>query len=79
MHVPPGSEQFNNNVADIFQEKIREIPNPHFCLHAHDHNIAARDLFDDGIIYYCCDNIGKRTYLLFTVTPDDYSYEIVKF
>ena len=79
MHVPPGSEQFNNNVADIFQEKIREFPNPLFCLHAHDHNFAARDLFDDGIIYYCCDNIGKRTYLLFTVTPDDYSYEIVKF
>lgn len=79
MHVSPGSEQFNNNVADIFQEKIREFPSPLFCLHAHDHNFVARNLFNDGIIYYCCDNIGKRTYLLFTVTPDDYSYEIVKF
>lgn len=79
MHVSPGSDQFNNNVADIFQEKIREFPSPLFCLHAHDHNFVARDLFDDGIIYYCCDNIGKRTYLLFTVTPDGYSYEIIKF
>lgn len=79
MHVPPGSDQFNNNVADIFQEKIREFPSPLFCLHAHDHNFVARDLFNDGIIYYCCDNIGKRTYLLYTITPDGYSYEIIKF
>lgn len=79
MHVSPGSEQFNNNVADIFQEKIREFPSPLFCLHAHDHNFAARDLFSDGIIYYCCNSIEKRNYLLFTLTPDSYSYEIIKF
>lgn len=79
MHVAPGSEQFNNNVAEIFQEKIKEFPSLLFCLHAHDHNFAARNLFNDGIIYYCCDNIGKRTYLLFTITPDNYSYEIIKF
>ncbi|MCD8268099.1 MAG: metallophosphoesterase [Parabacteroides sp.] len=79
MHVAPGSEQFNNNVADIFQEKIKEFPSLLFCLNAHDHNFAARDLFNDGIIYYCCDNIAKRTYLLFTITPDNYSYEIIKF
>lgn len=79
MHVSPGNEQFNNNVADIFQEKIREFPSLLFCLHAHDHNYAARDLFNDGIIYYCCDNIGKRTYLIYTLTPDGYSYEIIKF
>lgn len=79
MHVPPGSDQFNNNVADIFQEKIKEFPSLQFCLHAHDHNFVAHDLFNDGIIYYCCDNIAKRTYLLFTITPDNYSYEIVKF
>lgn len=34
MHVPPGSDQFNNNVSDIFQEKIMEFPSPLFCLHA---------------------------------------------
>lgn len=79
MHVAPGNEQFNNNVANIFQEKVHEFPSPLFCLHAHAHNFAARDLFNDGITYYCCDNIEKRTYLLFTITPDNYSYEIIKF
>ena len=35
--------------------------------------------FEDGIIYYCCANIAKRSYLLFTLTPDDYMYEVVNF
>ena len=50
MHVPPGSEQFNNNVADIFQEKIRNFPILFSACMPTDHNFAARDLFDDGII-----------------------------
>lgn len=36
-------------------------------------------LFEDGIIYYGCANIAKRSYLLFTLTPDDYMYEVVNF
>ena len=32
-----------------------------------------------GIIYYGCANIAKRSYLLFTLTPDDYIYEVVNF
>jgi len=31
------------------------------------------------IIYYGCANIAKRSYLLFTLTPDDYMYEVVNF
>ena len=29
--------------------------------------------------YYGCANIAKRSYLLFTLTPDDYIYEVVNF
>ena len=36
-------------------------------------------LFEDGIIYYGCANIAKRSYLLFTLTSDDYMYEVVNF
>ncbi|MDH6356508.1 metallophosphoesterase [Parabacteroides sp. PF5-9] len=79
MHAPPFNEQFNNNVAEIFQEKIKEYPDLLFCLHGHTHNFATNDFFDDGIIYYACDNMGKRSYLIFTITPDNYSYELVKF
>ena len=41
--------------------------------------VSAADLFEDGIIYYGCANIAKRSYLLFTLTPDDYMYEVVNF
>jgi len=79
MHAPPFNEQFNNNVADIFQEKIKEFPSLQFCLYGHTHNYDENDIFKDGVMYYCCDNIGKRSYLLFTITPDGYSYEYIKY
>ena len=79
MHARPGSEQFDNNVKDVFQLYIREFPSLLFCLNAHNHQLQVEDLFDDGIIYYGCSNIAKRNYLLFTLTPDGYTYEIINF
>lgn len=80
MHVRPFSEQFNNNIANVFQRYIKEFPNLQFCLNAHDHNIAADDLFDDGIIYYGTPNIAKKKYLLFTLNSDNtYDYEVVAY
>ena len=80
MHVRPFSEQFNNNIANVFQRYIKEFPNLQFCLNAHDHNIAVDDLFDDGIIYYGTPNIAKKKYLLFTLNSDNtYDYEVVAY
>lgn len=79
MHAPPGSDQFNNNVKQVFQEYIKRFPSLQFCLHAHNHNVQVTDIFGDGIIYYGCANIGKRNYLRFTLTPNGYTYESVDF
>jgi Icc-related predicted phosphoesterase len=79
MHAPPGCEQFDNNVKDVFQYYIKQFPNLMFCLHAHNHNLSASDIFGDGIIYYGCSNIAKRNYLLFTITPKGYTHEIINF
>lgn len=79
MHVRPYSEQFNNNVARVFQHTINDFPDLMFCLNAHDHNLNVTDLFDDGILYYGSASINKRNYLLFTITPDGYEYEVVSF
>lgn len=80
MHVRPYSEQFNNNVAGIFQQEIKKFPNLQFCMNAHDHQVTADDMFDDGIIYYGTANIAKKKYLLFTLKPDNtYDYEVVDF
>lgn len=79
MHAKPFTEQFDNNVARVFQYAVRQFPSVQFCLNGHGHNFAAEDIFEDGIIYYECDNIGKRHYLLFTVNEQGYEYERVEF
>jgi Predicted phosphohydrolases len=79
MHAPPGNEQFNNNVKDVFHWIIKRAPSLLFCLHGHEHNFKIRDLFNDGLLYYGCTTLGKRGYYLFTLTPDSYSYEEVEF
>lgn len=80
MHAKPYTEQFNNNVARIFQRYVTGFPNLQFCLSAHEHQVIATDLFEDGVMYYGSPNIAKRKYLLFTITPDDnYTYEVVDF
>lgn len=79
MHAKPFSEQFDNNVARMFQYAIRQFPSLQFCVNGHGHNFAVEDLFDDGVIYYECDNVGKKTYLLFTITNGGYDYERVAF
>lgn len=80
MHARPFSEQFNNNVANVFQRYIKEFPNLQFCLNGHDHRLTADNLFEDGIMYYGSPNIKKRTYLIFTLLPDNtYKYETVEF
>lgn len=79
MHAPPGGEQFNNNVKDAFHAKLKEFPSLQFCLYGHTHNYAVNYLFEDEIPYIACDDIGKRSYILFTITPDSYNYELIKF
>lgn len=77
MHVKPGSEQFNNNVADVFQEQLLKFPRLRFCLNAHNHRLEKEDLFGDGVLYYGSSCMKDRSYLLFTLTPDGYEYEVV--
>lgn len=77
MHAQPMSEQFNNNVAKVFQLYVNQYPGVQFCVNAHAHCISVDDLFDDGIIYYGSDCMKKRCYLLFTVKPEGYDYEVV--
>lgn len=79
MHVPPFTVDFNNNSAPLFNSIIESYKNVHFCLNAHIHKLRENDFFDNGIIYYGCDDIAGRNYMLFTVTADTYSYTIGTF
>lgn len=80
MHAPPFDEQFNNNVANVFQYSITRFKNLQFCLNAHQHRLSTSDLFNDGIIYYGVPDISKRQYFIFTLLADNkYEYELVDF
>lgn len=80
MHAAPGSEQFNNNVAEIFHEKIAEYPALQFCLSGHNHRTTTFAPFDDGITYYQCGAAKHRNYLLFTLNAQGgFTYEVVEY
>ena len=79
MHSPPFDDQFNNNSAIIYNKIIEQYRNVKFCLHAHLHSQSVIDYFNNGILYYGCDDISKRTCLLFTLVGGTYSYKVIKF
>ena len=79
MHAGPFSEQFNNNVAHFFEQTITSFPSLQFCIYGHGHNVSAEELFEDGVMYYECASANKRSYLLFTINDNDYTYEVVSY
>lgn len=79
MHVRPTEFQFNNNVAQVFEYCLQRFPAPQFCIFGHEHHWIEEDIFNDGLMYYGCPCIEKRNYLIFTITPDSYTYEMVDF
>lgn len=79
MHIRPYCGEFNNNVARVFQRYVNLYPDIQFCLAAHEHRLAEKDLFDDGIMYYLSDCMKHRNYYIFTLTPDGYEREVVYF
>lgn len=80
MHAAPTSDQFNNNVADVFHDKIRAYPALQFCLSGHNHAMLVFEPLEDGITYYQCGAAKHREYILLTLTTDgDTIYEIVAY
>jgi hypothetical protein len=60
IRAPPHSEQFDNNVAGIFQRYITQFPGLQFCLNTYKHRVSTEDRFNDGVIYYGSPDIQKR-------------------
>ena len=79
MHAPPFSEQFNNNVAKVFNYYTHQFPGLMFCLYGHGHHTRQTDLYGDGTMYYQICNAPKHQYYIFTITPKGYSYEIIDY
>ncbi len=78
MHARPYSDQFNNNVANAWEYYVHLFPGLICCINGHDHYLQEENLYGDGVMYYGMPSCQKRSYLIFTFTPDDYSYEVVQ-
>ena len=80
MHAQPTSEQFNNNVSELFEYEIRKYPGLAFCMCGHGHHTQVNEWFDDGVLYYECAAAKHREYLIFTLDEEGgYSYETVDY
>lgn len=79
MHAPPYSDVFNNNVAQAFQYYLKMLPDLMFCFNGHNHNVEVNDIYGDGILYYQCDCMEDRSYLVFTIYPEGYDYEVCRY
>ena len=77
MHIRPLIDEFNNNVAEVFEYVITQFPGLQFCTAAHEHQVFQLDIFDDGVIYYMSDCMKNRNYNVFTITPNGYQHEVV--
>lgn len=78
MHAAPLTDQFNNNVAEVFHEKLREYPQLQFCLVGHNHSYDRYEPLNDGILYYRCAAAEKLEYIVFTLKSNgEYTYEVV--
>lgn len=76
MHARPYSDVFNNNVAQVFIHYIKQFPNLLFCYNAHGHSIDVADIYGDGTLFYQSDCMEGKSYLIFTITPQGYDYEV---
>lgn len=80
MHAQPLSDQFNNNVSQLFEYEIRKYPGLSFCLCGHGHSTQVNDWFNDGVLYYECGAAKSREYIIFKLSKDGgYSYEVVSY
>lgn len=77
MHVGPFMYQFNDNVADYFNYRTMQYPGLLFCICGHEHKQKEyRPFGDSGPIYYECGAADHKTYIIYTVTKESYTYEI---
>lgn len=79
MHAPPLCEQFNNQVLQTFHRYLSLFPSVLFCTAGHLHTSESFVPCDDGITYYVSDSANHRSYILFTITPNGFSHEVIHY
>ena len=78
MHVAPGMILFNNNVAEYFDQVCHTYPGLRICICGHGHHQEELYPFgEDGTPYIQCDDAKDKSYVIYTITRNTCSYEVV--
>lgn len=75
MHAYPLSDQLGGDKAEMLHAEIKSLKNLQFCLHGHGHRYREKEIFQDGILYYECANVGSEEFLIFTINENGYECE----
>lgn len=76
MHAAPGSEQFNNSSIPLLRYFIQQYPHTLLSLCGHGHHTGVTFPLGEGNIpFYECGAANNMSYLIFTVTRNEFSYE----
>jgi len=75
----PGMTNKNTEETEVANKTSKTDAKKGFCVNGHNHTTDVSDLFGNGIIYYQCANIGKRSFFIFTITKEGYEYETIEF
>ncbi len=80
MHAMPYSDQFSENLAELFQQEIELYPGLQLCVCGHDHNTSIEYPFGNDFPYYQCGAAKGRSYFILTLKADGgVEYEKVDF
>lgn len=76
LHAFPGMGDDDECVADASAPDYKLGTKARgFCENGHNHSTTVLDINDEGLLFYQCANMGKRAYLLVTITEEGYDVE----
>lgn len=78
-HVPPYSQDFDQNLEQDYASLLATNGNVLASLHAHNHSYEKGEFYDDGIFYLITTTVGKKSFALITLYGDEYRIEKVTF
>jgi 3',5'-cyclic-AMP phosphodiesterase len=75
MHVPPMSEEFNQNLIEDFKYTLNESAELFAVLHGHTHNFQITEDVIENIPLIGADAVDKKAFLLYKIIGNEISYE----
>lgn len=75
----PGGREGDPKYPDDAEDSRSLSFRNEICIYGHIHSTGIVDKFGDGLLYYSCANVGKRTILIFKIYQNGYDCETIHF